>query len=113
RRLGVQVELATPVDGTLIEHLAPDAIVLATGSVPLTVDRLLEGHRMPNTSVDTDLFGLRELANIYNPHQVMTGAAPLNRADGKPAPYVVFDRLGFYQSSDPLEYLLAQGCRVT
>jgi 2,4-dienoyl-CoA reductase-like NADH-dependent reductase (Old Yellow Enzyme family) len=113
KRLGVKIHLNKPASADEMQALGADAVIVATGSVPLTVDRLLEGHRMPNTSIDTDIFGLKELSNVFTPNDVLLGRAPATRPDGSAMHYIVFDRIGYYQSSDPLEYLLAQGCRIT
>lgn len=112
-KLGVPIHFNSYVEADMVREQSPDVVVLATGSVPLSVDRLLEGHRLANSSDDTDLSGLRKLEHVYTPHDVLGGAVPTTRRDGKPAHYVLFDRIGFYQSSDPLEYLVARGCRVT
>ena len=106
-KLGVEVRLATTVTPELVDELAPDAVVVATGSAPKTPRRedLLD-YWSPSDYRGLGVPGA-ERPHVYTPWDVLNGAA------GSPKHAVVLDGLGYYQSSDPLEYLAGKGAKIT
>jgi 2,4-dienoyl-CoA reductase-like NADH-dependent reductase (Old Yellow Enzyme family) len=107
RRLPIDLRLSTEVDAKLVEALRPDAVVIATGSMP-RVDRP-DGHPGHWSASSHEGLGIpgAALAHVYTPWDVLEG-----RLDD--AHHVVLlDGNGYYQSSDPLEHLLGRGARVS
>ncbi len=97
-RLGIEVKLATDADEDMVASMAADVVVLATGSTPTK-----EGWTQPR--VYTAIPGI-DLPHVVTPTDVLLGALD----DRKHV--VVVDGVGYYQSSDPVEYLAARGSRV-
>jgi len=99
-RLGVDVRLSTYLDADDIVALAPDAVIIATGSTP-RMDGVqtsnpgepIRGLDRPNVISTTDLFGAR------------------SRDWGRTA--VVADDAGHYEGVAAAEALLNQGLEVT
>ncbi len=106
-KLGVEVRLATTVTPELVDEIAPDAVVVATGSAPKTPrsEDLLD-YWSPSDYRGLGVPGA-ERPHVYTPWDVLNGAA------GSPKHAVVLDGLGYYQSSDPLEYLADKGTKIT
>ena len=96
--LGVEVRLGMEVDEASVTALAADIVVLATGSTPTK-----EGWTQAR--VLTPMSGV-ELPHVVTPTDVLLGALDDRRH------VVVVDGVGYYQSSDPVEYLAARGCNV-
>lgn len=90
RRLGVQIHLNSEVTPQVIQQTRPDAVVVATGS-KLRMQSLIPGAGLPHVLTPTDVL--------------------LGKADGKKH-VVIIDATGYYQGTDPLEYLVAKGVRV-
>ncbi len=87
-RLGVEVRTGVDVDAALVERLAPDVVVLATGAVP----------ELPGWAA-----GVHHVVDVRD---VLTGrAAPAGRV-------LVYDELGFHQATSVAELLAARGCSV-
>ena len=107
-KLDVDVRYGTEatVEGILSEK--PDAIVVATGSVPRveTFGAFTAGHYSVSTPEGLGIKGADQ------PHVLTAWDVLLGRADGLHH-VVVFDDVGYYQSSDPLEYLAVRGVRLT
>ncbi len=97
-RLGVERRLASRVDAELVRRERPDAVVVATGSLPRRdgIQRLRPALRIEG------LAG----ANVVTPLEVLAGAMPTPRRA------VVFDDLGNYQAVGPAERLLEEGAEV-
>jgi 2,4-dienoyl-CoA reductase (NADPH2) len=88
RRLGVRVETSHPVDARFLRSERPDAVVLATGAVPVQ-PAWAHGH-----------------PRVVDVRQVADGSA---RPDGT---VVVVDELGFHQATSVAELLAGRGCAV-
>ncbi|OJY37488.1 mycofactocin system FadH/OYE family oxidoreductase 2 [Pseudonocardia sp. 73-21] len=87
-RLGVEVRTGVEVDAALVERLAPDAVVLATGAVP----------ELPGWAAGLD--------HVVDVRHVLAGdAAPSGRV-------LIPDELGFHQATSVAELLAARGCSV-
>jgi len=99
QRLEVDRHLGSHVDAQLVERLAPDAVIVATGSLPRRdgVQRMRPAHRV--TGLD--------LPHVVGPLEVLDGSA------GVPRRAVVFDDLGNYQAVGSAEWLLEHGAEVT
>ena len=90
RKLGVPVHLNTTVTAEFVQREKPDAVVVATGS------KLRSQARFPGA----------EQAHVLTPTDVLQG-----KADGKKH-VVIVDATGYYQGTDPLEYLTSRGVKV-
>jgi 2,4-dienoyl-CoA reductase-like NADH-dependent reductase (Old Yellow Enzyme family)/thioredoxin reductase len=88
RRLGVRVETSHPVDAGFLRAERPDAVVLATGAVPVQ-PAWAHGH-----------------PRVVDVRQVADGSA---RPEGT---VVVLDELGFHQATSVAELLADRGCTV-
>jgi mycofactocin system FadH/OYE family oxidoreductase 2 len=91
-RLGVKVRLDTPADQALVLEGAPDAVVVATGSVPFLPEA--EWTRQPG---------------VYAARSLFEEDAPRVATDGKA---VVFDKDGYWQGVGAAEMLLDQKKKV-
>ena len=90
--LGVEIRCETPVDAALVRELAPEAVIVATGSVPA-----------PPYWVPAQTNGGPEVADVV---AVLDGsAAPEGRV-------VVIDDIGFHQATSVAELLAERGCEV-
>jgi 2,4-dienoyl-CoA reductase (NADPH2) len=88
RRAGVRVETSHPVHGEFLRAERPDAVVLATGAVPVQPP-WAHGH-----------------PRVVDVRQVADGSA-------RPAgTVVVVDELGFHQATSVAELLAERGCTV-
>lgn len=99
RRLEVEVVLGTRVDRELVERVRPDAVIIATGSVPRGDGLQAESPERPVPGAD--------LPHVYASSQVLSGDAPV------PASALVLDDVGHYEAIGVAEYLLEHGARVT
>ena len=88
RRLGVRLETGHPVDAAFLRAEQPDAVVLATGAVPVQPG-WAHGH-----------------PRIVDVRQVADGSA---RPEGT---VVVVDELGFHPATSVAELLAGRGCTV-
>jgi thioredoxin reductase len=88
RRAGVSVETSHPVHEEFLRAERPDAVVLATGAVPVQPD-WAHGH-----------------PRVVDVRQVADGSA---RPEGT---VVVVDELGFHQATSIAELLANRGCTV-
>jgi 2,4-dienoyl-CoA reductase (NADPH2) len=88
RRAGVRLETSHPVDAEFLRAEQPDAVVLATGAVPL---HPAWGHGHPR---------------VVDVRQVADGSA---RPGGT---VVVVDELGFHPATSVAELLADRGCAV-
>jgi 2,4-dienoyl-CoA reductase-like NADH-dependent reductase (Old Yellow Enzyme family)/thioredoxin reductase len=88
RRAGVRLETSHPVDAEFLRAQRPDAVVLATGAVPLQ-PAWAHGH-----------------PRVVDVRQVADGSA---RPAGS---VVVLDELGFHQATSVAELLADRGCAV-
>ena len=88
RRLGVSVETSHPVDAAFLRAERPDAVVLATGAVPV-IPAWAHGH-----------------PRVVDVRQVADGSA---RPEGS---VVVVDELGFHPATSVAELLAERGCTV-
>jgi 2,4-dienoyl-CoA reductase-like NADH-dependent reductase (Old Yellow Enzyme family) len=101
RRLGVRIVLNTGVDPDIVAELAPDVLVIATGSEPRTDGTQLmrpvtpiDGAHLPNVYTSWDLFGAGRRAE------------PGGHA-------VVFDDTGLYEGLAVADELVSRGIEVT
>jgi NADPH-dependent 2,4-dienoyl-CoA reductase/sulfur reductase-like enzyme len=99
RRLEVEVYLGTRADRAFVEREAPDAVIVATGSVPRQ-----DGVQADNPAAM--LPGL-DLPHVHTSWEAMLGAAD----DAVNA--VVLDDVGHYEAVGVAEHLLERGVRVT
>ena len=88
RRAGVRVETSHPVDAEFLRAERPDAVVLATGAVPVQ-PAWAHGH-----------------PRVVDVRQVADGSA---RPEGT---VVVLDELGFHPATSVAELLADRGCAV-
>jgi 2,4-dienoyl-CoA reductase-like NADH-dependent reductase (Old Yellow Enzyme family)/thioredoxin reductase len=97
-KLGVKVELDVEADASLIEQLAPEAVVLATGATPRRdgFQSLRPGYAAP---------GL-DPGGLFTSWDVLGGRVP--DADE----IVVVDDLGHFEAIDVAEFLAEQGRHV-
>ena len=100
-RLGVQVHLRTPVDPDLVSEMAPDEVVVATGSTPRrdgfqlsSPSRPVPGGDLPHVSTVWDVLGFGGRARV-----------------GTQA--VVYDDTGTFAAIAAADALLAVGAAVT
>ena len=98
-KLGVDVKLGTEVTPELVEKAGADIVIVATGSTPSKMAHYAGAPHLPSIPG-------AELPNVFTPSQVMQG-----ELDGA-GTVAIIDAVGFYQSSDPLEYLAARGCAL-
>ncbi len=100
-RLGVQVVLRTPVDPDLLVELAPDDVVIATGSTPRP-----PGFQLSAPSVPIPGAGLPHVATSW---EVLGfgGRARIGRRA------VVVDDTGTFETVSVVDRLLAEGAAVT
>jgi len=106
--LGIEVRLGVEATPDIVLAERPDAVVVATGSAPRThhLDSKALGHWSVSVPEPLGIPGA-DRAHVLTGWDVLLGAADGCRH------VVVFDDVGYYQSSDPLEYLAARGIRVT
>ncbi|MEZ5256305.1 MAG: FAD-dependent oxidoreductase [Ilumatobacteraceae bacterium] len=100
-RLGVTIRLRSMVDPDVIEELAPDEVVIATGgsprrdgfqlSAPVTP---IPGHDLPHVHTSWDVFGFGGRADLVGPA-------------------VVFDDTGTFEAISVCDALLEAGLAVT
>jgi 2,4-dienoyl-CoA reductase-like NADH-dependent reductase (Old Yellow Enzyme family) len=97
-RLGVERRLGSRVDLEVVRGEAPDAVIVATGSLPLRdgVQRMRPAHRVEGI----------DLPNVVTPIEVLGGLVET------PATAVVFDDLGNYEAVGSAELLLERGAHV-
>ncbi|HEY2652098.1 MAG TPA: FAD-dependent oxidoreductase [Solirubrobacteraceae bacterium] len=97
-RLGVERRLGSRVDAELVGRLAPDSVIVATGSLPRQdgIQRMRPAHRVDGV----------DLPHVVTPLQVLDGSA------GVPRRALVFDDLGNYQAVGSAEWLLEHGAEV-
>lgn len=106
-KLGVEVRLSTTVDVAQVRALAPDVVIVATGSAAVTAAGFPADHRSLNAPDGIAIPGA-SLPHVLSSTDVLIGG----RADHA-RHVVIFDNVGYYQSSDPLEYLVDRGVQVT
>jgi 2,4-dienoyl-CoA reductase-like NADH-dependent reductase (Old Yellow Enzyme family) len=101
-RLGVKVNLSTPVDASTVAESSPDEVVIATGSSPrsdgfqlLTPAAPIPGFDRPHVHTSWALFGV--------------GRAPA-ALDG---PAVIYDDTGSFEAISAADVLLRAGAKVT
>lgn len=100
-RLGVDLRLSTYIEADDIAGIAPDAVIVATGSLP----RMDGGqHLAPGHAA-----GGMEHRSVVSSHELLTEGT--NRDWGTRA--VVFDDTGHYEAVAAAEFLLTQGVGVT
>lgn len=88
---GVEVQLDTEVTAAMVERERPDAIILATGSLPMLPQ--VPGANLPH------------VATVW---QVLQGEKQVSPGD-----YVlVYDQMGFHQATSTAELLAEKGCIV-
>jgi hypothetical protein len=99
--LQVDIRLNSLVDVDLIKEIAPDEVVIATGTSPRTDGfqvscpaDVLSGHDLPHVHNSWDLFGFGEPVDIQDPA-------------------VVFDDTGSFEAISVADVLLKAGVHVT
>jgi 2,4-dienoyl-CoA reductase (NADPH2) len=90
RRLGVEVRYGVSADAAMLEGLAPDAVVVATGARPLR-----------------PWWAPADATTIVDVRDVLEGRASPSGS------VVVVDELGFHQATSVAEWLADRGCVVT
>jgi 2,4-dienoyl-CoA reductase-like NADH-dependent reductase (Old Yellow Enzyme family) len=96
-KLGIDVRLNTEVTPELVEEIGADVVVIATGSTQRT-----NGWYPPLVSTIPG----GDLEHVVNVADVLNGAIDDCRH------VVVVDELGYHQSSDAFDYMVARGARV-
>jgi len=88
---GVEIRTGVEVTAEMIEQQHPDAVILATGSLPMLP--YVPGADLPH------------VATVW---QVLQG-----EKTAQPGDYVlVYDQMGFHQATSTAEYLAEKGCNV-
>jgi 2,4-dienoyl-CoA reductase-like NADH-dependent reductase (Old Yellow Enzyme family) len=88
---GIEVHLGVEVTAEMVEREQPDAVIIATGSLPLLPP--IPGSELPH------------VATVW---QVILG-----EKTAQPGEYViVYDQVGFHQSTGTAELLAEKGCKV-
>src|SRR6266571_579300 len=88
---GIEVQLGVEVTAEMVEREQPDAVIIATGSLPLLPP--IPGSELPH------------VATVW---QVILG-----EKTAQPGEYVmVYDQLGFHQATGTAELLAEKGCKV-
>ncbi len=88
---GVEVQLGVEVTAEMVEREQPDAVIIATGSLPLLPP--IPGSELPH------------VATVW---QVIQG-----EKTAQPGEYViVYDQIGFHQATGTAELLADKGCKV-
>jgi 2,4-dienoyl-CoA reductase-like NADH-dependent reductase (Old Yellow Enzyme family)/thioredoxin reductase len=106
-KLGIDLRLNTEATADLVAQLRPDTVIVATGSEPIReYDGAFPGHWSPSGALRPGIPGA-DGPNVFTAWDVMNGALD----DRKHV--VILDAIGYYQSSDPLEYLATRGKKVT
>jgi len=89
--VGIEVYLGVEVTAEMVEHEHPDAVIIATGSLPMLPP--IPGSELPH------------VATVW---QVIQG-----EKTAQPGEYVmVYDQLGFHQATGTAELLAEKGCKV-
>jgi hypothetical protein len=88
---GVAIHLGTEVTAEMLEREAPDAVILATGSLPSLPP--VPGADLPH------------VATVW---QVLTGEKSAEPGEN----VLIFDQLGFHQATSVAELLADKGCKV-
>ncbi len=88
---GVEVQLQTEVTAEMVEREKPDAVILATGSLPLL-------PQVPGA----------DLPHVSTVWQVLQGEKQVQPGDN----VLVFDQMGFHQATSTAELLAEKGCNV-
>lgn len=100
-RLGVDVRLGTYVDASDVADIAPDVVIVATGSLPRMDGRQ---HLSPGT-----VTAGMERRHVVSSHDLLLENS--NRDWGKRA--VVYDDTGHYEAVAAAEFLIEKGVGVT
>ncbi len=101
RKREVDIRLNTRVDRDLIDREMPDAVVVATGSVPRGDGFQAARPASPVEGIDRN--------NVFTSWQVMSEEADLRAG----ATALIFDDVGHYEAISVAEYLLEKGVAVT
>jgi hypothetical protein len=99
--LGVDVHLNSPVDADLVQRIAPDAIILATGTTPRS-----DGFQVSVPATPVPGFDLPHVCSSWQ----LLGFGDPARIEG---PAVVFDDTGSFEAISAADVLLAAGVSVT
>jgi 2,4-dienoyl-CoA reductase-like NADH-dependent reductase (Old Yellow Enzyme family) len=99
-RLGVEVQLSTYVDAADVLALRPDAVIVATGSVPR-----MDGVQMANPG--EPLQGM-EQRHVKSSWDVLSDPKAIENVESA----VVIDDLGHYEAIAVSEYLVTRGIKV-
>jgi len=88
---GVDVQLGVEVTAEMVEREQPDAVIIASGSLPV----------------------LPPLPGAELPHVATVWQAILGEKTAQPGEYVmVYDQIGFHQATGTAELLAERGCKV-
>ncbi len=88
---GVEIHVGTEMTAEMIEREQPDAVILATGSLPMLP---------PIAGVD-----LPHVATVW---QVLTGEKSAQSGEN----VLIYDQIGFHQATSVAELLAEKGCNV-
>ncbi|MEZ5145199.1 MAG: mycofactocin system FadH/OYE family oxidoreductase 2 [Acidimicrobiales bacterium] len=101
--LGVELRFGTEVTPELVDHLDPDVVVVATGSVPA---RPWWAPPPPDPAAASGAASPDEPLRVIDVLDVVTGRfAPTGSV-------LLIDELGFHQATSVAELLADRGCRV-
>ena len=99
-KLSVDLRLGTEVTVQLVRAVGPEAVIVATGSIPRTT-----GWYPAAPALDS--IPGSDQPHVFSPRDVLRGALDEKRH------VVVVDGTGYYQASDAAEYLAARGIQVS
>ncbi len=87
----IEVHLGVEVTAEMVEHEKPDAVIIATGSLP----------------------ALPPIPGVELPHVATTWQVIQGEKTAQPGEYVlVYDQIGFHQATGTAELLAERGCKV-
>ena len=99
-RLGVEVKLSTYVEASDVTAMQPDAVIVATGSVPR-----MDGVQMANPG---EPFQGMEQRHVKSSWDVLSDPKAIENVESA----VVIDDLGHYEAIAVSEYLVTRGIKV-
>ncbi|MGD9536784.1 MAG: FAD-dependent oxidoreductase [Alphaproteobacteria bacterium] len=111
-RLGVEVRLGAEADAAMIEELAPEAMVVATGSRPYVPGRDGPDGANPPIAASGIWASMGGLVPGLDRDNVVTADEVMADAAGVAERVIVLDRNAHWEACGTAEYLLERGHRV-